>query len=103
MMIIITTCLSLQPLPLFLLFSPPASSFLFRVFISPHYNDLLCKFLSCLAAFSFPLRGSTEDVGMRNQRRERKRHAAACRCSWSTMVNWVQAFFFCVVESGVIV
>jgi hypothetical protein len=32
---------------------------------------------------------------MRNQLWERKRHAAAaCRYSWSTMVNWVQAVFF---------
>ena len=79
--------------------SPPSiSSFLCprlfllsTVFLNPHHNDLFCQFLSCLAAFSFPPRGSTEEEGVRNELRQIKRYAADCRCSWSTVVNWVQA------------
>jgi len=83
--------------PLFLLSSVPvpASSFLFTVFLNPHHNDLLCKFLSCFVAFSFPPRGSAEEAGMRNQLRERTRHAAACRCSWSTIGKLGAGCFLC--------
>jgi len=85
--IIITMCLSLHPLPRsFFSLSLPL------LYPNPHYSDLLC-FCGVLRPSAFHRVALLRKQAWEINRGKETHSAACCRCSWSTMVNWVQVFF----------